>query len=429
MTLSHFFILSCTGDTLLSRSLRGESNKGTPEKFYKVVRERGNELAPVFHQDGVLYFYIRRSGLFFVVTTVFEMPPSYVLEILQRITNALKDFCGSLNEESLRRNFALAYEIIDEMLDFGYQQCMDTSQLKQKVYNFAVASKKQLHVRDRLQGARSIPKTVPSAVSQRPLASPGAQKNEIFVDVLEKMSVVLGSESQYRNAVIEGQIHVKSFLYGSPQIKLALNEDLIINNRRGKPPGVPVLDFCSFHQSVDSSEFEQTRILTFYPTDGEFTAMSYKVLGNIFLPFKISPTIDIQPNKTNFTIIVTSALPGTNSAFFNITCPLPRSTSGVEILLQPNTIPQSAEYKAEENCLTWNVKRIQGSSEVVLRCSMKCTGSKKEFGPINLNFEAPLYSASNVKVRYLRIIQGQGFGTSYRWVRYVTSSNSYVYRF
>lgn len=35
----------------------------------------------------------------------------------------------------------LAYELLDEMLDFGYVQCTNASQLKQKVYNVAVVPK------------------------------------------------------------------------------------------------------------------------------------------------------------------------------------------------------------------------------------------------------------------------------------------------
>jgi hypothetical protein len=30
-----------------------------------------------------------------------------------------QDYCGVLNEESLRKNFVLVYELLDEMLDYG----------------------------------------------------------------------------------------------------------------------------------------------------------------------------------------------------------------------------------------------------------------------------------------------------------------------
>jgi AP-4 complex subunit mu-1 len=45
--------------------------------------------------------------------------PSVVLELLSRIAAVLKDYWGVLNEETLRKNFILAYELLDEMIDFG----------------------------------------------------------------------------------------------------------------------------------------------------------------------------------------------------------------------------------------------------------------------------------------------------------------------
>ena len=45
-----------------------------------------------------------------------------MLELLNRIARVIKDYCGVLSEESIRKNFILVYELLDEMLDFGYVQ-------------------------------------------------------------------------------------------------------------------------------------------------------------------------------------------------------------------------------------------------------------------------------------------------------------------
>jgi len=42
-----------------------------------------------------------------------------MLELLKRIVSVIHDFCGGLDEELLRTNFILVYEIIDEMIDYG----------------------------------------------------------------------------------------------------------------------------------------------------------------------------------------------------------------------------------------------------------------------------------------------------------------------
>lgn len=59
------------------------------------------------------------GGLLFLATTRRNVAPSAVLELLFRVAAVLKDYCGVLNEETLRKNFILAYELLDEMIDFG----------------------------------------------------------------------------------------------------------------------------------------------------------------------------------------------------------------------------------------------------------------------------------------------------------------------
>jgi hypothetical protein len=38
------------------------------------------------------------------------------LELLQAVVGRIHDFCGLLDEDNLRTNFVLVYEIIDEMI-------------------------------------------------------------------------------------------------------------------------------------------------------------------------------------------------------------------------------------------------------------------------------------------------------------------------
>jgi AP-4 complex subunit mu-1 len=39
---------------------------------------------------------------------------------MYRMMKVFRDYCGVLNEESIRKNFVLIYEIIDEMCDYGH---------------------------------------------------------------------------------------------------------------------------------------------------------------------------------------------------------------------------------------------------------------------------------------------------------------------
>ncbi len=85
------------------------------------------------------------GGLLLCATSRDNLPPALVLELLQRISRVIKacgtkhtsardslrlshsltapprhqDYCGVLTEESLRKNFILVYELLDEMVDYG----------------------------------------------------------------------------------------------------------------------------------------------------------------------------------------------------------------------------------------------------------------------------------------------------------------------
>ncbi|OIW04310.1 hypothetical protein TanjilG_32502 [Lupinus angustifolius] len=108
--------------------------------------------------DGVNYFHVKVVGLLFVATTRVNISPSLVLELLQRIARVIKDYLGILNEDSLRKNFVLVYELLDEVI----------------------------------QGTKRMPGI---AVTKSVVATePGGRKREeIFVDIIEKISITFSS--------------------------------------------------------------------------------------------------------------------------------------------------------------------------------------------------------------------------------------------
>jgi len=75
-----------------------------------------------------------------VTTTRYNSSPSLILELLSNISNVIKDFCGYLTEESIRKNFVMIYELLDEMLDFGYLQFTNTNQIEQFIVSKPVSS-------------------------------------------------------------------------------------------------------------------------------------------------------------------------------------------------------------------------------------------------------------------------------------------------
>ena len=44
------------------------------------------------------------------------MSPALGIEILSRLLKIIKDYCGMLTEEAVRKNFSLIYELLDEAI-------------------------------------------------------------------------------------------------------------------------------------------------------------------------------------------------------------------------------------------------------------------------------------------------------------------------
>lgn len=45
-----------------------------------------------------------------------NMSPALGIEILSRLLKIIKDYCGMLTEEAVRKNFSLIYELLDEAI-------------------------------------------------------------------------------------------------------------------------------------------------------------------------------------------------------------------------------------------------------------------------------------------------------------------------
>ena len=57
-----------------------------------------------------------------------------VILFLHRIVSVLVEYFKELEEESIRDNFVIIYELMDEMMDFGYPQTTESKILQECVH-------------------------------------------------------------------------------------------------------------------------------------------------------------------------------------------------------------------------------------------------------------------------------------------------------
>ncbi|XP_056593200.1 AP-4 complex subunit mu-1-like [Triplophysa dalaica] len=115
--ISQIFMLSSKGDHLIYKDFRGEASKDSINVFYEMVTALSGDQPPVVMTHKDLHFiHVRQGGLYFVASTKTNPSPFTIIEFLNRLAALTKDYCGSLSEKSVRMNFALIYELLDEMV-------------------------------------------------------------------------------------------------------------------------------------------------------------------------------------------------------------------------------------------------------------------------------------------------------------------------
>ncbi|CAG8479223.1 11952_t:CDS:10 [Acaulospora morrowiae] len=418
--ISQFFILSSQrGDTLIFRDFRHDTPRDTPDllldKLMTWHKENGSEQdpPPVFNVDGVQLIFITVQELYFVCATRFNVSPFMTFELLGRITTLIKDFCGSLSEEIIRLNSGLIYELLDEVIDYGYPQTTSTNQLKLCVYEEPVLIKRENIIMN------SLAKLKPPGInmgnsSNRPITLRDEKSNEIFID---GMTV---------QAEIDGAIQVRSYLQGYPEISLGLNSNIVLGRDSeitDERHGI-IFDDYKFHDSVDSSDFEEHRRITIFPPEGEISAMNYRMSGDISLPFRVFPLVlhvPGHPDRMDITVRIRADFPEDKIATkCTVIVPLPRNTQSVSHELLDGSADQSAQYESRTRKFNWTINKLRGGAEKSIK--IKITGATSfssvaqlEVGPINLEFDIQNYTCSNLQIRRLKVYEKNNALVPQRW--------------
>ncbi|XP_006219376.2 AP-4 complex subunit mu-1 isoform X1 [Vicugna pacos] len=451
--ISQFFILSSKGDPLIYKDFRGDcGGRDVAELFYrKLTGLPGDESPVVMHHGDRHFIHVRHSGLYLVATTSENISPFSLLELLSRLATLLGDYCGSLGEGTISRNVALVYELLDEVLDYGYVQTTSTEMLRNFIQTEAVVSKPfslfDLSSVGLFGAETQQSKVAPSSAASRPVLSSRSdqsQKNEVFLDVVERLSVLIASNGSLLKVDVQGEIRLKSFLPSGSEMRIGLTEEFCVGKSelRGYGPGIRV-DEVSFHSSVHLDEFESHRILRLQPPQGELTVMRYQLSDDLPspLPFRLFPSVqwDRGSGRLQVYLKLRCDLPPKSQALnVRLHLPLPR---GVVSLSQELSSP---EQKAElgEGALRWDLPRVQGGSQLSGLFQMDVPGLPGPpgqgsstsapplgLGPASLSFELPRHTCSGLQVRFLRLaFRPCGNANPHKWVRHLSHSDAYVIR-
>jgi len=361
--------------------------------------------------------------------------------LLTRISGVIKDYCGLNSEEAIRKNFVLIYELLDEMLDFGYPQETSSEHLKAFVFNKAVltdASPGGGVLGQALANLPSFGKTRASNNTNKPIAwdpkAKKASKNEIFVDLIERVTVLFNSNGSILKSEIDGCIRMKSYLQGAPELRLVLSEDLVVGRQGANVYGATVVDDITFHQACNLSDFERDKVVSLQAPEGECIVLNYRISGDFELPFRVYPFVEeVDDGRTDIVLKVRADIPEANAgAAVVVSLPVPRQTTSCKCSLPDNAKGQTTEYLEADKTVVWTIKKFPGQSEQQIRIRLSLPSStaqtRAEIGPVTMDYEIPMWNPSTMAIRFLRIIERNDAYKPSRWVRVITQANSYTCR-
>ena len=290
MAISQLFFLSNRGDIIIFRDFRKDLSKKINDTFFRKVNIYKSEeiTPPIFNEEGVNFIFLKKNEVYIVIATLDNESPLYYISILNTLLKVIKDECGIFSEESLRKNYLLIYEIIDEMIDFGYPQLSSTEEIKSFVYNkpyimmnTSIISPINNIINRGTKSSEYIKKPISQVIEKK--------TNEIFVDIIEKITVLYNSSGSLINYGIDGYIQMKSYLKNNPSLEIILNDEIKIGNSNQdiNYSNFGFITDCNFHPKVQYKNFESTKKLYIIPPDGEFTLMNYRVTNEFSPPFKI----------------------------------------------------------------------------------------------------------------------------------------------
>ena len=421
--ISAIYFLDKKGRPIIFRNYRGEVTQDISSNFQKKVLElEESNMKPLFSINDVHYCWIRYKNIYIVAVSKRNPDICMVFFFLHRLIDLLIGYFNVLEDESIRDNFVLIYELLDEIMDHGYPQNTDAKLLKEyiKTSSYRLAIKKKITT---------------EVINNQVSRAPGIkyQVNQTFEDVTERVSSLISHKGEMLRSDIIGIITMKTMLSGMPVLKLGLNDKSYFDITGKKASGKTIeMDDFKFHNCVDINKFEAERVIEFIPPDGFFTLMNYR------LNLKIKPLIWVEVERKELTPTKMKYLVKAKS-----NCK-PKSTANNVCIMIPVPVDLqnplfksslgSVTYSPDKEVLIWNIKRFPGMKETNLIIqfnvpSLRANDSKGKYlkKPIEVKFEIPSFTVSGIQVRYLKITEASGY-QAYPYVKYITKNGEYQIR-
>ncbi|QLG73777.1 hypothetical protein HG535_0F02880 [Zygotorulaspora mrakii] len=436
---SGVYFCDIKGKPILSRRYRDDISISAIDNFAPLLfelEEESSVIPPCLSHRDVQYMFIQHEDLYVVaISTSLQTNAAQIFTFLHKLVAVLGDYLKTVEEESVRDNFVIIYELLDEMMDYGIPQITETKMLKQYITQ---KSFKLVKAVKKVKAVARPPTTLTNSVSWR-AEGITYKKNEAFLDMVESVNMLMTHQGQVLRSEIIGQVKVKSRLSGMPDLKLGINDRGIFSKitsdvvNDGEPSSITSgkkklnveLEDLKFHQCVRLSKFENEKIITFIPPDGDFELMSYRLTTPVKPLIWCDVNVQVH-SQSRIEIHCRAKAQIKKKTIANnveILIPVPDDADTPSFKYSHGSI----KWVPEKSAILWKIRSFSGGKEYSMAAQMglpSISGNEKpKFKrPVQVKFQIPYFTTSGINVRYLKITEPKLQYKSYPWVRYITQS-------
>ncbi|CAL5330063.1 unnamed protein product [Camellia sinensis] len=342
--LQCIFLLSDSGEVMLEKQLTGHRvDRSICAWFWEQAISQGDsfKLVPVIASPTHYLFQIVREGITFLACTQVEMPPLMGIEFLCRVADVLSDYLGGMNEDLIKDNFVIVYELLEEMIDNGFPLTTEPNILREMIPPPNIVSKMLSVVTGNSSNvSNTLPGATATCVPWRTMDLKHSN-NEVYVDLVEEMDAIINRDGALVKCEVYGEVQVNSHLSGLPDLTLSFANPSILNDVR-------------FHPCVRFRPWESHQILSFVPPDGQFKLMSYRVKKLKSTPIYVKPQLTSDSGTCRVSVLVGIRNdPGKTIDSITVQFQLPPCILSADLTSNHGTV----NILADKTC-SWSVGRI-----------------------------------------------------------------------
>ncbi|KAG8346855.1 putative Adaptor complexes medium subunit family [Trypanosoma vivax] len=423
--ISSVFFLNKHGEVIIEKQFREKIPRTSLEDFWVTYMAplRSIEEAPsVVAYSRFSFLQIHRNDVVLLATSTVDGSVLLVMEMLSSVCKVIQSYVKVFSENTLRENFSVVCQLLEEMVDNGYPLTTEMHVLEELVAPPTLENKLRsaidapMRIKHRYLGLRSVP-------WRNPLTKHSS--NEIFFDVMEHLDCIVDCKGNVVHSTIRGAVEVNCRLNGMPDVVMRLcNMDLI--------------DDIAFHRCVRRSRYDIDRTISFIPVDGKFTLLQYRCKSpiNAQLPFYVTPQITFNSANGRFNCMVglrPSSMSANNREIgvsnLVVHLPLPPQTEAVQF---HSNIHGATSFNKARSLLTWSIGALPRSvcslsGEFTLvtenkgRSAVPFTGSSA-----TIDFSMPNYLMSSIRIDSVQVLNEAE--KPYKGVKYMTNSGRFVVR-